>query len=984
MLTRSGTFAFPQGRRRDGGGARNIPVPTELDLSPENAEPSPRSKNSSSSNSSASASSAGRSLRPSVSSSDLPSLLRRNNTSSVLLRGKQGNATDKLGVPAPGGRQLLKGSQFIPSSTKSPTGRQRRAIVKKLEDLARKFYLQLTEGCKRENCPNKFCASCPECVELTPEQAVVWSIQLAAWPRLYLCPPLLSASSIAAPSSESSPSESTSSPQQQRLSSSHKTSSMQNQPSFLYSVFSGSSLFSALFKTENEEEIERSDASSSRKKELLASASGLSGSLVLDLDYVKSVIERLEGTAASHTSAQHADLKRVIMEGFGDSQVLNRSFRKKDSFNKSTKPEDFISVLDLEGVSAAYNAILDLKRAPITHTLENATELVVSRLYYRKQLIKSHIDLRQIPILLENPLLRDTQQWGSTAMLRTLMETIVSLNEQFQRILVQWFSKYPADKFLSLVKAFHSFIDTHLRANILYKDDSIFHAVKCLNLLHEANEIGRLIPYPEFYNTSICNKVDLRADFRRWQGKRKSKRFDQHEEEEKEEEKGKEKEEEKEAESLNASASSSNAPTTDRAAESDTEEFAYCRYPFLLDAFSKARLLHIEAAILMTREVEDAMARLTFFGMISKYELPVMLPSNIKRAGVPHCWLEIRRDELVSDTFTQIEVKRADLKKPLRIKFLGEDGVDVGGVLKEFFQLIIMEVFDPKYGMFVNDEKRRMSWFNVASFESVDQYRLVGMLLGLAIYNGVILDIHFPMVIYKKLLGKEPTFEDLCAFDPDLGNGLKQMLNDNESVLEDVYCSTFEVDHEIYGERQTVELKPNGAEIEVTQENKQEYVDLYVKHLLVDSLRFQFDAFYEGFHSICNGQVIKLCRPEELEQLICGCSELDFNGLEKSTIYLHGFYPDHPLIIAFWEIVHNYSIERKKQLLAFVTGSDRVPIKGLGGMPFIIQRNGPDSDRLPTSFTCFSRLLLPEYSSKEKLAKYLTAAVENSRGFGLS
>jgi hypothetical protein len=86
---------------------------------------------------------------------------------------------------------------------------------------------------------------------------------------------------------------------------------------------------------------------------------------------------------------------------------------------------------------------------------------------------------------------------------------------------------------------------------------------------------------------------------------------------------------------------------------------------------------------------------------------------------------------------------------------------------------------------------------------------------------------------------------------------------------------------------------------------------------------------------------------------------------------------------AFWEVVHELSVEQKKYLLAFVTGSDRVPIKGISKLTFIIQRNGPDSDRLPTSFTCFSRLLLPEYSSKEKLQKMLTTAIDNARGFGL-
>jgi len=89
------------------------------------------------------------------------------------------------------------------------------------------------------------------------------------------------------------------------------------------------------------------------------------------------------------------------------------------------------------------------------------------------------------------------------------------------------------------------------------------------------------------------------------------------------------------------------------------------------------------------------------------------------------------------------------------------------------------------------------------------------------------------------------------------------------------------------------------------------------------------------------------------------------------------------LIGAFWEIVHGMSVEDKKKLLFFCTGSDRSPIKGLGSMTFVISRNGPDSDRLPTAHTCFNHLLLPEYSDKEKLRVCLMTAINNAEGFGL-
>lgn len=68
--------------------------------------------------------------------------------------------------------------------------------------------------------------------------------------------------------------------------------------------------------------------------------------------------------------------------------------------------------------------------------------------------------------------------------------------------------------------------------------------------------------------------------------------------------------------------------------------------------------------------------------------------------------------------------------------------------------------------MFTYDEDTRLFWFNSLSFETDAQYKLIGILLGLAIYNNVILDIHFPMIVYSKLMGKPGIFEDLKISHP--------------------------------------------------------------------------------------------------------------------------------------------------------------------------------------------------------------------------
>ena len=68
--------------------------------------------------------------------------------------------------------------------------------------------------------------------------------------------------------------------------------------------------------------------------------------------------------------------------------------------------------------------------------------------------------------------------------------------------------------------------------------------------------------------------------------------------------------------------------------------------------------------------------------------------------------------------------------------------------------------------MFTHNEETRQFWFNPTSFENDGQFMLIGIVLGIAIYNNVILDVQFPMVVYRKLMGKKGTFEDLELSHP--------------------------------------------------------------------------------------------------------------------------------------------------------------------------------------------------------------------------
>ncbi len=113
----------------------------------------------------------------------------------------------------------------------------------------------------------------------------------------------------------------------------------------------------------------------------------------------------------------------------------------------------------------------------------------------------------------------------------------------------------------------------------------------------------------------------------------------------------------------------------------------------------------------------------------------------------------MRRDYIVQDTLNQLsKQKRDDLKKPLKVMFVNEDAYDAGGVRKEFFLLLLREILDPKYGMFAYYDETHTIWFNDQTFEEHDMYHLIGQICGLAIYNSIIIDLPFPLALYKKLL----------------------------------------------------------------------------------------------------------------------------------------------------------------------------------------------------------------------------------------
>ncbi|XP_047409468.1 probable E3 ubiquitin-protein ligase HERC4 isoform X1 [Sciurus carolinensis] len=398
-----------------------------------------------------------------------------------------------------------------------------------------------------------------------------------------------------------------------------------------------------------------------------------------------------------------------------------------------------------------------------------------------------------------------------------------------------------------------------------------------------------------------------------------------------------------------------------------------CTYPFVFDAQAKTTLLQTDAVLQMQMAIDQAHRQ-----NVSSLFLPVIESVN------PCLILVVRRENIVGDAMEVLrKTKNIDYKKPLKVIFVGEDAVDAGGVRKEFFLLIMRELLDPKYGMFRYYEDSRLIWFSDKTFEDSDLFHLIGVICGLAIYNFTIVDLHFPLALYKKLLKKKPSLDDLKELMPDVGRSMQQLLDYPEDDIEETFCLNFTITVENFGATEVKELVLNGADTAVNKQNRQEFVDAYVDYIFNKSVASLFDAFHAGFHKVCGGKVLLLFQPNELQSMVIGNTNYDWKELEKNTEYKGEYWAEHPTIKIFWEVFHELPLEKKKQFLLFLTGSDRIPILGMKSLKLVIQSTGGGEEYLPVSHTCFNLLDLPKYTEKETLRSKLIQAIDHNEGFSL-
>ncbi|PWW77571.1 HECT-domain-containing protein [Tuber magnatum] len=725
----------------------------------------------------------------------------------------------------------------------------------------------------------------------------------------------------------------------------------------------------------------------------------------------------------------------MIMNAGGD-YPLEKALRRSGGGDKEDSGEQFERLLPRtlgwEDEIMEISAEIGEARNSATRVLLKATESILKR---PRRPLKKPEEVRFLLIILANPLLYPSSSRASTrsssgmasslnaqslrtvgvklsvpkrypsnssshsgasggpghhsGIIKRILGLLSNLPNECHHYLVSWFTRMPETQFRRLIELVGSFITYRLTRQqgrkrshaggpaastgkqLSYHDDwQIRAAARVMSLFFSANNNtagrrgplssgygvaddglsygqiarreaqrrGQIIPTSEFYNM-LLDYHDLIADFDVW--------------------------------------------------ESRASRFCFCQYPFLLSMGAKISILEHDAK----RQME-VQARHAFFNSIAS-----------RRTINQYLVLKVRRECLVEDSLKGISEgvgSLDDIKKGLRIEFIGEDGVDAGGLKKEWFLLVARDVFDPNYGMFAYDDDSQYCYFNPNSLESSEEFFLVGVLFGLAIYNSTILDVALPPYIFKKLLHSTTvhglavssirpplhhTLEDLAVFRPSLAHGLSQLL-EYEGDVESTFCRDFVIETERFGQVTRVPLCPNGENRPVTNSNRREFVDLYLNYLLNSSVAKQFEPFKRGFYTVCGGNALSLFRPEEIELLIRGSDEaLDVSALKAVAIY-DGWgsgnpAENDPIVKWFWSFFERITPKEQRMLLSFITGSDRIPAMGATNLIIKVVCLGQDSNRFPVARTCFNQICLWRYRRREKLETLLWRAVTESEGFGL-
>ena len=359
--------------------------------------------------------------------------------------------------------------------------------------------------------------------------------------------------------------------------------------------------------------------------------------------------------------------------------------------------------------------------------------------------------------------------------------------------------------------------------------------------------------------------------------------------------------------------------------------------------------------------------------------------------------LRIDRETFLSDSLSQVmQSSSARLRAGLAVEYVGEDGVDRGGLGRDWFSQLALEIFSPANELFKLVENGKNIYRIQPSVNGKEEnrksvFRAIGRIVALSIHHKSPLGVQLPLTMWRQVLSVSTILKQDVEFDdPILLRSLNSLL-DTDLSSEQGRAISSGLTMSFFDGSAELPLVQGGSNIPVSENNKFEYVGAVLIQTFQKSIQKELAAFTIGFTDIIPLHLIRdFLTPKDLNYLLQGESYIEVKNLEQNCILIR-FIPESPQIVWFWEILRDETLftqEKLRELLRFVTGDGSVPLGGFKNLrnPFKIslwKHEAPDV-LLPTSGTCFFTLHLPEYSSKTILQQKLIQSIESNSGFHLA
>ena len=349
----------------------------------------------------------------------------------------------------------------------------------------------------------------------------------------------------------------------------------------------------------------------------------------------------------------------------------------------------------------------------------------------------------------------------------------------------------------------------------------------------------------------------------------------------------------------------------------------------------------------------------------------------------------------------------------LEFEYIGEIGNGLGPTL-EFFYLVFEKLRENKKLWYKTTDGSLYPNLGLnEDDECIKLFKLLGYIIGRAIYDDRLMDIPLSRVFWSLLLERPIIFKEMEIIDKNLYKVINDFRNlikiKKDLIKKNPNLTDEEIENKVlYNNKKLkeldlyftfpgyndIELKEGGSDILLTMKNIEEYVNLIYDFLFYRGIDRVVNAFKEGFCLIYNIFNLKCFTSKELEELICGSLEVkwDEDVLYDNLKPEHGYTKKSRIFNDLIKFMCKLDKNGQRQFLIFTTGTSRLPIGGFKSLsPKLTivkrafnQKEFPD-DYLPTVMTCQNYLKLPEYSSYQILEnKLLLAMKEGSKEFNLS